>query len=313
MRSELLHVITARFNPLRWQAPERHYADWVEHMLDSGVKLTVVECQYGERPFTANINPHIHHVGVRASSPAWAKENLINIGIHRLPQAEYICWCDSDVFFEKAGWAAETVHALQLYHFVQPWHQAIDRGPNGEILNNCRAFNSFCYQYEQGAQLVPNQHGWRAYDSAYPHPGFCWASTRRVLDHTGGLFEFGGMGASDHGMALALVGKARFSAPPLCNPRYVEHLMRWQERVKYVAHGRIGYAHNVINHRFHGKKVNRAYLDRWQMFLRHGFDPDADLKRNAHGVLEWSGNKPELEREWMTYLRARAEDDNSAQ
>jgi hypothetical protein len=312
MRAELLHVITARFNPLRWEAPERHYRDWVEHMLDSGVKLTVVECQYGERPHVANLGPHVNHVAVRASNPAWTKENLINIGIQRVPEADYICWADADVFFEKSGWAAEVVQALQLYRFIQPWHQAIDRGPRGEILNDGRSFRSFCHQYEQGEPLIPDRHGWKTYGHHYPHPGFCWATTRRVLEYCGGLFELGGMGASDHAMALALVGKARHATPKDCNGRFVEHLLRWEERIRHAVHGRIGYVHNVINHRFHGKKKNRAYLDRWQMFLRHGFDPDTDLKRNTYGVLEWSGAKPELEREWMLYLRARAEDDNAS-
>ena len=48
------------------------------------------------------------------------------------------------------------------------------------------------------------------------------------------------------------------------------------------------------------------------MFLRHGFDPDDDLMRNTFGVLEWSGTKPELVREWMLYLKARNEDANTA-
>lgn len=312
MRADQLHVFTARFNPIRWQTPDRHYRDWSEHMLDSGVKLTVVECQYGERPFVCDL-PHVNHIGVRASSPAWTKENLINIGIARVPEAGYICWCDSDIFFEKAGWAGETVHALQLYRWVQPWHQALDRGPHGEILNHGQAFRSFGYQYEQGAPLVPDRQGWKTYGHPYPHPGFCHASTRRVLEHTGGLFELGGMGAADHSMALGLVGLETNAAPKASNTRYVEHLQRWAERARHAVHGRIGYVPNVINHRFHGAKANRKYLGRWEMFLRHGFDPDADLKRNSSGVLEWAGNKPELEREWMLYLRSRAEDSNCSE
>ena len=46
------------------------------------------------------------------------------------------------------------------------------------------------------------------------------------------------------------------------------------------------------------------------MFLRHGFDPTIDLKRNTWGVLEFAGNKPALEHEWDQYLRMRWEDDN---
>ena len=65
MRSDLLHVFTARANPLRWATPDRIFRQWAEHMLDSGVKVTVVECQYGERDFTCAL-PHVNHIGVRA-------------------------------------------------------------------------------------------------------------------------------------------------------------------------------------------------------------------------------------------------------
>jgi hypothetical protein len=315
MKADLLHVFAARFNPFRWHTPERHYRDFAEHMLDSGVRLTVVECQYGERPFVCGL-PHVNHIGVRASSPAWAKEDLINIGIARVPEAKYIAWLDADIFFEKPGWAAETVQALQLYHWIQPWTQCIDRGPHGEILNEGRAFTSFCAQFEAGYPLIPNRHGWqRCCPYSYPHPGYAWATRRDILEHLDGpLFAWGGMGASDHAMALALIGKAGKSVPTKgANGRYLEKLLRWQVQVEYAVHRRIGYANNVINHRFHGRKVNRQYLGRWQMFLRHDFNPDTDLKRNSYGVLEWAGNKPELEREWRLYLRARNEDINSAE
>jgi len=114
-------------------------------------------------------------------------------------------------------------------------------------------------------------------------------------------------------MALALVGKARSACPPKINGRFVEHLARWQDRIRAAVHGRIGYINQTINHRFHGKKPNRNYLGRWQMFLRHGFDPDHNLKRNTSGVLEWAGNSAKLEREWMLYLKSRKEDSNDAE
>lgn len=307
MQPSDLYVFTARFNPVRYETPDHTYRKWAKHMLESGVTLVVVECQYGERPFVCDL-PGVRHIGVRAQSAAWTKENLINIGIQRTPEAQYICWCDSDVFFEHPTWAMEALHALQLYRWIQPWSQAIDRGPHGEILS---VFRSFCHQYEQGAPLVPDRHGWKTYCGEYPHPGYCHASTRRVLEYAGGLFELGGMGASDHAMCLALVGKAVNSCPKETNPRYLEHLLRWQDRILTATHGRIGYSNGVINHAFHGAKAGRQYLSRWQMFLRHGFDPDTDLMKNTLGVLEWSGTKPELVREFLLYLKSRNEDGNT--
>jgi hypothetical protein len=46
------------------------------------------------------------------------------------------------------------------------------------------------------------------------------------------------------------------------------------------------------------------------MFIEHQFNPHADLKRNSYGVLEFSGNKPDLERMFDNYLRDREEDSN---
>ncbi len=47
------------------------------------------------------------------------------------------------------------------------------------------------------------------------------------------------------------------------------------------------------------------------MFIRQSFDPETDRKRNTHGVFEWTGNKPELRREFDLYLRSRDEDVNA--
>src|SRR4051794_17663697 len=82
MRSDLLHVYTARYNPLRYEQPQQHFKDWVEHMLDCGVRVHVAEVQYGERPFECD-QPHVDHVGLRANTPAWAKENALNIALWR--------------------------------------------------------------------------------------------------------------------------------------------------------------------------------------------------------------------------------------
>ena len=310
MQAEQLHVITARFNPLRWAVPDRHFRDWVSHILDSGAKLTVVEVQYGKRPFTCML-PHVHHVGLRSDSWSWSKECALNEGIKRLPDADYIAWGDADIWHRKAGWAHETVEHLQHYRILQTWTRALDLGPNDELIG---VHQSFCAQYMVGAPLVATgRHFWK-FDGGYaeyPHSGYFWACRREMLDWTGGLFELAGMGSADHHMALAMVGQVEKSWPAETSQSYRSHLLRWQERARRYVNGRIGALPGIVEHRFHGAKQNRGYLDRWEMFVRHGFDPDTDLKRNSYGVLEWAGNKPELEREWDLYLRSRREDDNA--
>ncbi len=306
-----LHVFTARFNPIGWRAPHRHYVDWAHIMHDLGAEVTVIECVYGEQPWRCEIPGVVHHIGVRADSWAWTKENLINLGIARRPEAKYICWSDSDIFPRRKDWVAATIDALQHYHIVQPWESCYDLGPGD---SHAAVWRSFCRQYLQGHPIVVGDgqsfsQFWTG-GREYPHSGYCWATKRSILNEIGGLFEYGGMGAADHHMAVAMLGQVNKSMPPNVSLNYRSLLTAWEARIQYAVNRRIGFVPGTIEHRFHGAKHNRQYWDRWQMFLRHEFDPMTDLKRNTWGVLEFAGNKASLEHEWDQYLRQRWEDDN---
>ena len=80
-----LHVFTARANPLNWTVPHRNWQRFARHMLDAGVNLAVVECAYGEEPFRCDADG-ARHIGARAKTRGWNKENLLNLGIQRTPR-----------------------------------------------------------------------------------------------------------------------------------------------------------------------------------------------------------------------------------
>ena len=219
--------------------------------------------------------------------------------------------------FRRPDWAVETVHALQLYDVVQPWSDAYDLGPNGEHLELHRGFARVLFE---GGPVVPRGSGrdpgdgwWKHAQGPYhfPHPGYAWACTRQAYDWLGGLLDIGGMGSGDHHMALGLAGSAEWSLPGGVHPSYRRHVMRWQERALQHVNGNVGFVPGTIEHGFHGAKPKRGYNTRWNMFTTHRFDPDEDLKRNADGVIELSGNKPALRRDFDRYLRARQEDANT--
>ncbi|HTW27887.1 MAG TPA: hypothetical protein VME92_12225 [Acetobacteraceae bacterium] len=305
MRPELLHVVTAIANPIRWASRLRLYRDFERHMLESGVNLTVVECAYGDRPHLLAGTPGVNHVPVRAKSLVWTKENLINLGIARLPADwRYVAWIDADIRFRQPAWASETVHALQQYDFVQPWADCYDLGPNDEHL---QAHRSFCRLFHHRRPIVPS--GKAGYEFA--HPGYAWAATRTALEWVGGLIESAALGAADHHMALALIGRVRESAPGGISEGYMAPLLRWQERAERHICRNISYVAGTIEHGWHGSKDKRRYVDRWQVLTRHAFDPATDLKRNTSGVFELAGNKPELRHDIDLYFRQRDEDANS--
>ncbi len=307
MQPELLHVVTAISNPIRWQSRIRLYRDFEQHMLDCGVKLTTVECAYGDRPFELDATPGVakglvRHVGVRARTLAWTKENLLNIGISRLPgDWKYVAWIDADIFFRKPHWASETVHALQQYDVVQPWSDCYDLGPQDDHLQTHR---SFCRQFFDRCPIGPGPY-------VFAHPGYAWAATRQALEHVGGLIETAVLGAADHHMALALAGSVHLSVPKGISAAYTKPLELWQSRAVHHIAGNIGYVPGTIEHMWHGPKDKRRYIERWDMLIRHAFDPASDLKRNVWGVLELAGNKPGLRHEIDSYMRVRDEDSNS--
>lgn len=305
-----LNVVTAISNPVRWHSRLKLYQDFVVHMLDSGVKLTVVECAYGDRPFELNNNAHVNHVGVRGDGGTlcWGKENLLNIGIARLgPDVTLIGTFDADIQFRQAGWAAEAVQALQHYHIIQPWSDCYDLGPNGDHLEVHRSFCRLVFEGKpvlQGPSVVnaPYQFG---------HPGYAWCWRRSVLDAVGGLIETAALGAADHHMAMAMIARVQDSIPKGLPPNYALPLKVWQDRVTHNVARNVSYVPGTIEHLWHGPKQNRGYIGRWDILVKHQFDPMVDLLRNSFGTLELAGNKPALRADIDRYLRSRREDSNT--
>ena len=309
MRADLLHVITAISNPVRWRSRIKLYQDFEQHMLDSGVKLTVVECAFGDRPHELGDNPHVNYVKVHSSGHnlTWNKEVLLNLGVSRLPEAKYIATIDADVKFRRGNWAAETVHALQHYHALQPWSDCYDLGPNDEHLQAHRSFGRLWHDRKpivQGPNAAPGGY-------EFGHPGYAWAYTRQTLDWAGGLVETAALGAADHHMAMGLIGRIGDSIHGGMTAGYKAPLNLWQRRVFSHVKGAIGYLPGTIEHYWHGSKDKRAYVSRWDILAKHQFDPMTDLKKNSYGVLELSGNKPELAHDIDVYFRSRDEDANT--
>lgn len=313
--SEILYIVTAVSNPMRWATRTAHartsIADWLKA---PNVHVTLTECQYGSRAFDLSdlASDRVTFVGVRATTLAWNKECLLNIGINHLPDgAEKIATLDADITFRRPTWDTDVLAGLDLYPVLQPWDKCYDLGPNGE---HVQLHESFASLFHAGKPIVPDGDKFWTFnggDYEYPHPGFAHCWTRRMLNRTGGLFDMGGMGSGDHHMMLGMIGKVQYSLPGGVTAGYRNAVTAWASRAATEINGKLGFVHGTIEHNFHGKKVDRSYQGRWDTFLKHGFDPVTDLKRNTNNVVEFAGNKPTLERDWDNYLRARNEDVNS--
>ena len=312
---ETLYVIACVANPLRWSSREslarRAIADWLK---SPEIHVTLVEAAYGSRGFSLvdMASERLTHVGVRATTLAWNKECLLNIGLGRLPSgAEKVMFLDADIVFRRPHWASESLAALDLYPVIQPWDTAYDLGPHDEHI---QTHNSFASLWHAGKPVIATGAKFWKFSGGpyeYAHSGYAWGWQRRALDRIGGLFDLGGMGSGDHHMALGIIGRALASLPGLVSAAYRDAVLVWSERAAAEVNGKLGFSHGTLEHPFHGRKADRAYETRWGMFIEHEFDPHRDLKRNSQGVLEFAGNKPDLERAFDRYMRARDEDVNT--
>lgn len=312
--AETLCVITCVSNPLRWKSrvalAKAAVASWLK---EPNVSVYLTECLYGsdtDYQLSGLASDRVTHVGVRAATAAWAKENLLNISLARAPDsAQKFAFLDADVTFRQKGWANRAIAALDLYPVVQPWTQAIDLGPNDEVM---AVHTGFAYVWHLGKPIIPiGTKFWTDSAYTYPHPGYAWCWRRNTLDAVGRLYELAGMGAADHSMAVAMVGKYQLGIQKGMGSGYRDSVGAWSNRAYAQIQGKIGYTSDTIEHPFHGKKAKRGYQTRWGPFVDAGFDPTTDLKTNSYGVMEFAGNKPALELQWLNYLKDRDEDANT--
>ena len=150
---EPLYAIVPVQNPWRWRSRWKHTERAIKHFVDSGAVVILVELAFNRREFAfencglhgtlanCEILPEGHNfrhqfVGLRSSDELWLKENMINVGVSRIPDWNWkqVCWLDSDVMFARPNWVGECIHKLQHYAFLQMFSHARDLAPNYEML-----------------------------------------------------------------------------------------------------------------------------------------------------------------------------------
>lgn len=150
---EHFYVISVITNPERFKTRARLFREFMERMERDKIKLYVVEAAFGDREFEVTDPNNPCHIQLRTESEVWHKENLINIGISRLPRDwKYVAWVDGDIHFVRPDWALETVHELQHTPIVQMFTDALDMGPDHEVLT---LFKGFAYCYKNGLPRKP--------------------------------------------------------------------------------------------------------------------------------------------------------------
>jgi len=309
------YVIAVMTNPERFKVRPRLFKEFMDRMERYGAKLYVVEGCFGDREFEVTDPTNPRHIQLRTDTELWHKENLINVGISRLPPTwKYVAWIDGDIDFVRPDWMLETVHELQHHPVVQMFEDAVDMGPSHEILTTHKSFGA-CYKkglvYKGLSETTKKSKGasyyYPAYRGNYWHPGYAWAATRDAINTIGGLFDTGIMGAGDHHMACSLIGRGKNSVPSGLHKAYKKAVLAWEERALRL-HKNIGYIKGTIYHFWHGKKVDRKYKDRWSVLKDNNFNPTTDIHKDWQGLWILYPGHESLRDAMREYFQSRNED-----
>lgn len=293
---EALFVITSYFNSWRYRSRPDLLWDFQDYAQRSGAQLVVVELALGERPFIVTDPDNPFHVRVRTDNELFYKENLLNLGVQRVPlSCRYLAFVDADCVFTNPRWVDETIQYLQHYPVIQMFSSASNLGPTHEVLDN---FKSLIWAYQNDKlDEINNRYYWKDF-----HPGFAWAYVRSCLDSLGTLLECSISGSADRQMGLSLIDKVQFSYPTGISKDYEDEILMWAVRAKEFVNGNVGCLPGSLLHQFHSNKKFRAYGSRWDILTSTGFSPRLDLKKDTQGIWQFTSRSPELKYKLRKYF-----------
>jgi hypothetical protein len=319
--SARLHVVAVFFNHYRSKNLLSNFQKFAAHMKDLGVTLYTVEAVLNDSEFEVTEAGNPYHVQKRVKYELFRKENLQNIGVHRAIElhgddVKYLAMVDADVTFINQNIVEDTISQLNRHKVVQMWSTAVDLGPEGRPLALTAAggsvVSSFACCYESvGVDLDEAGNVYTSPGTAITwHPGYCWAFRRRVWEEMNGFFDISILGAGDHHMAWAFAGVAGKGIHSGTSEGYKTKALEHLTLIKEVVNGDLGAVPGLIVHSWHGAKSSRRYVERWQILIDNGFDPNTDLVRRHDGLLELAENKPRLRDGIRRYFALRNDDCN---
>jgi hypothetical protein len=296
---ENLHVIICISNPCEYESRYILTKEFIQRMKNElHVILYVVELAYKNQEYIITEEGNPRHLQLRTEVPIWHKENLINCGIRLLPSDwKAFAWVDADIEFESWSWALDTLKILNgSRDIVQVFSHCVDMDENERALN---IFQSFGLQYAKGQHVIGK-------GINYWHCGYGWAMTRAAYEKIGSLYDVSILGAGDHNMALAIIGRAMESLNRDTTEDYKNSLGEFEKKASNL---RFGYVPGVIRHHFHGCKKDRKYMERWRLLVDNKFEPSKHVTHNKDGILVPTKECPsKLLYQILQYFKQRNED-----
>lgn len=287
-----LAVIGSYFNPCGYQSIRVNYLRWLGDLRACGLPVFAAEVAFPGQEF---VDPEAF-LQLRAGPEhfLWQKERLLNLIVEKLPE-EYdaVAWIDTDAILLNREWPLEAMTALNEYAAVQPWDQWHYTNREG------RVDLTVCSIGPLGERLIRPGKMTAA-------PGGAWVARRDVFP----LYDRHALGGGDSALIEAWLDRPNCFVVRKFSAECIGHFANWQAEAWPKVRGRVTSLPGDVIHLYHGDVVNRRYVARHQILVRHGFDPARHVEVDEQGLLVWSEEAPiTLRQEVREYFFSRQEDE----
>ena len=304
--SQYLYVILPYFNYCSSKSRKTLFMDFINrYKNEPNIRICIVEAKLIECKFELPESlPNIYkHIGITTNDCVWIKESLINTMIFNLPlNWKYMAWIDADITFLNTNWVSDTINKLKTTDVIQLFQTCVNMGPNDEAFKIDKSF---------GYMHVESSHQWtKTHRYGFWHCGYAWACTKYAYASMGKLIDFGILGAGDHHMALALIGKVNLSHPGQIHDNYKKLLLKFEERC-LKNNLKLSYIPGTIIHHWHGRLEDRKYKERWNILTEEQYDPFTDIYYTHDGYIQLTHKGKRISNLLHNYFIGRNEDNMS--
>ena len=146
----------------------------------------------------------------------------------------------------------------------------------------------------------------------YGRPGGAWAARRDAI--AGGLYDRHAIGGGDSVMLSAWEGRDKLPQSVQHGTAWEANYRNWANRSYEQVRGSLACVSGDVVHLYHGTRQNRQYVERYQIFHDHAYDPLRDVEIDPEtGLLQWTAaarsGKPDLVERVAEYFERRREDE----
>lgn len=290
-------AVTCHFNPQRSRSRIRCYETFVRQFPRIGLDLFTAEGSVDGCWEIPNAWRY------RLEAELFAKENLLNLAIARLPdQYDRVLWIDSDVLMLDSDYADKLSDALDRHTVVQAFAKLRYLRSDGSAETGWRS--SLMLMNSQHNTKIADATNWKAC-----YPGLAWATTRELLTACGGIYDRVITGGGDNAWAIGVIGDFPKHLADRWSDELGADIKRWGAKLMPLVKS-VGHVETNGVHLYHGKLTSRMYAARNEIFREVNFDPQRHLEYGPGGTLRWSAAAPpRLVQFVRDYIHGRKEDE----